>query len=758
MKLSSQKTGLLDQTRLDEALERKAVSKLAQIELSIDKKQFKEAESEFKALIHEVSEYDALRPKLVKTGRVLLQQFRVEAKPQQIIDGFQYASHLLESDPEALILTGWAFAQLKNYQKSSHLLEKAIILSPQNPEPYLLLGEIIEAEDSQNAIRQYARFHDYSSAPFAPKILVKKIRSLIKNSKEKLKFKTLRTAVIGNITLQPIKPYLEAVCLKAGIDPEIFFGGYDFYVHEMADPESELYRFDPHLTFLFLDEKTLLPELYTAFFEIPPNRRFELVATKMDQVKALTEKFLDGSTSLLIIGDFISPRQTCLGIYDTREVGGEKAIIHALNCHLGNWLNAMPNRLFRLDTEKVLSDCGKATVADEKMRYLAKMIVPEKALPKMAKEMMRFIRPAMGLTKKCLVLDLDNTLWGGVLGEDGIGGIQLGIEPPGNAFYEFQKAIKSLQKRGIILAINSKNDFDLVKEAFEKHPDMQLALKDFACIRTNWNDKAQNMREIAQELNLGLDSFVYIDDHPAERLLIQQQLPEVWTVDMPEDFSNYTQTLLDLDAFEILHLTDEDRTRTRLYQAESQRRELKTQITDLEEYLKSLAIKVEVGLANTFTSPRIAQLTQRTNQFNLTTRRYQEADIKNFAGSANYRVYFVHSSDRFGDHGIVGVAIIRVDGPVWEFDTFLMSCRVIGRGIEQGLLYFISQQATEGAAQKLIGRYRPTPKNGLAADFYSRENFDTVSQAEDETIYEFDLKTKIVPLPEYIQLKKTDER
>ena len=195
-----------------------------------------------------------------------------------------------------------------------------------------------------------------------------------------------------------------------------------------------------------------------------------------------------------------------------------------------------------------------------------------------------------------------------------------------------------------------------------------------------------------------------------------------------------------------------------MYQAESQRRELKTQITDLEEYLKSLAIKVEVGLANTFTSPRIAQLTQRTNQFNLTTRRYQEADIKNFAGSANYRVYFVHSSDRFGDHGIVGVAIIRVDGPVWEFDTFLMSCRVIGRGIEQGLLYFISQQATEGAAQKLIGRYRPTPKNGLAADFYSRENFDTVSQAEDETIYEFDLKTKIVPLPEYIQLKKTDER
>ena len=608
-------------------------------------------------------------------------------------------------------------------------------------------------EEVVELFRQNAESIKNLETSSSAKALVKKIRVLLKDHGDILNFKKLRTAIIGNITLQPLTPYLEAQCLRASVDPDFFFGGYNFYINEMADPESKLYRFDPKMTFLFLDPKILMPELHPFFFDIPPEKRLNIAVEKINQIKALAKNFLEASNSLLIVSEFLPPRYPKLGIYDQREPAGERAVVRELNDRLEEWEHDMPNQVFRLDLEKVLAECGRAVVSDEKMRYLAKMEIPEKALPELAKEMIRFIRPALGLTKKCLVLDLDNTLWGGILGEDGIEGIQLGNEPPGNAFYEFQGVVKDLQRRGVILAINSKNDFELVKEAFDRHPDMRLKFSDFASVRANWNDKAQNMREIAQELNIGLDSFVYMDDNPAERLLIRQQIPEILTIEMPEDFSDYSLTLLELDAFEVLTLTEEDRKRTKLYQADSKRRELKTQITNLDEYLKSLNILVEVYQASDFAIPRIAQLTQRTNQFNLTTRRYKEANVRSFSDSPDARVYYVKSSDRFGNYGIVGACIMRIEEFVWEFDTLLLSCRVVGRGIEQAFLHSVFNQAVQNDARKLLGRYVPTRKNNLVSQFYSEQHFVVVSRSDQETVYEFDLKEKMIPLPKHIQLK-----
>jgi len=564
--------------------------------------------------------------------------------------------------------------------------------------------------------------------------------------------KETRIAFIGNITLQPVKPHLKALCGELGLELETFFGGYDLYIQEIADLASGLYQFNPHFTFLILDNQTLLPELYKDFFAIEPGRRLEMVESKMDQLLALADQFLEHSHSGLALGNFPFPRNYLMGIHDSKTPAGEKEILQKMNQSLIDHVRSVPGRLHVLDIEKLLANCGKAAAADEKMRYLAKMTIPAKVMPSLAQELMRYIRPAMGMTRKCLVLDLDNTLWGGVLGEDGIEGIKLGLEPPGNAFYEFQKTIKSLQHRGILLAINSKNDLDLVREAFRKHPDMQLKLDDFACVRANWQDKAQNMREIAGELNIGLDSLVFVDDHPAERLLIRQELPDVLTVDLPEDCAEFAQTLLALDAFEVLHLTEEDKKRKHLYHAEARRKELKRQVTDLTQYLQSLQIAVQVCPADPFSIPRIAQLTQRTNQFNLTTRRYNEADIKKFAASRTHRVYFLKSSDRFGDHGIVGACITRKKQNALEIDTFLLSCRVIGRGIEQAFLHFICNEAQAQSADHLVGYYLPTRKNRLAENFYTDEKFDIISRSEDETVFKLDLARKTVPLPAHIRL------
>ncbi|MFQ5671490.1 MAG: HAD-IIIC family phosphatase [Nitrospinales bacterium] len=564
--------------------------------------------------------------------------------------------------------------------------------------------------------------------------------------------KETRVAFIGNITLQPVQSHLRTLCLELGLKLEIFFGGYDLYVQEIVDPQSGLYKFNPHFTFLILDNQTLLPELYKDFFSIEPGRRLEMVENKMGQLLALADQFLEHSNSGLALGNFPFPRNYLMGIYDSKTPAGEREILQKMNQTLIDHVRSVSGRLHVLDIEKLLANCGKTAAADEKMRYLAKMMIPAKVMPSLARELMRYIRPVMGMTRKCLVLDLDNTLWGGVLGEDGIEGIKLGLEPPGNAFYEFQKTVKSLQHRGVLLAINSKNDLELVREVFQKHPDMQLKLDDFACVRANWQDKAQNMREIAAELNIGLDSLVFMDDHPAERLLIQQALPEILTVDMPEDCAEFAQTLLALDAFEVLHLTEEDRKRKRLYRAEAKRKELKRQVTDLTQYLQSLRIAVQVCPADPFSIPRIAQLTQRTNQFNLTTRRYNEADIKKFAASQAHRVYFLKSSDRFGEHGIVGACITQKNGSAVEIDTLLLSCRVIGRGIEQAFLHFVCNEARTQAADKLVGHYLPTRKNRLAENFYADEKFDVILRSEQETIFELDLRRKTVPLPAHIRL------
>jgi FkbH-like protein len=646
---------------------------------------------------------------------------------------------------------GKLFTNLGEINEAERRFERSANLNPDNPEIYLSLASLLAEKDPQKAFEHYRTFFSKKSDPSSAKTFVKKIKKIFSQSPEAINLKPIKIAIIGNVTLQTFRPFLEAQCILAGAQIEFFFGGYDVFAQEIVDPNSELYKFDPKITFLFLDASTLIPELFVNFFEIASEKRIQLCRNKFETIESLAKTFLSRSQSALAISNFSIPRNFLMGIHDHRENPGEKETIETWNQWLREFIKETPNGLYLLDVENAVSRSGKTF--DDKMKYLAKMSIPEIAFPYLAKEMLRIIRPITGLIKKCLVLDLDNTVWGGVLGEDGIEGIKIGVEPPGNAFNDFQKAVKTLLRRGVILAINSKNDIELVKEAFEKRTEMILKLDDFASIRANWQNKAQNMREIAAELNIGIDSFVFMDDNPAERFLIKSELPEVLTIDMPEDCSNYAQTLLDLDVFEALHITVEDKSRTQLYKAETERKQLKTQITDLSEYLNSLETKVEVFPVDSFSISRVSQLTQRTNQFNLTTRRYTEAEIKSFSESQSSRVYCIKSSDRFGDHGTVGACIVKTTKEnTWELDVLLMSCRVLGRGIEEAFMHFICEEIKKEGAQTLIGRYLPTKKNGMAKDFYKRLRFGEVESSDQETTYKLALQEESIRLPSYVRL------
>lgn len=330
--------------------------------------------------------------------------------------------------------------------------------------------------------------------------------------------------------------------------------------------------------------------------------------------------------------------------------------------------------------------------------------------------------------KKCIVLDLDNTLWGGVLGEDGISGIKIGGDYPGKAFAFFQKSLLQLSKAGVILAVCSKNNEADVFEAWDKNPFMVLKKEHFAAYRINWTDKATNIKEIADELNLGLDSFVFVDDNPTERELIKQMLPMVSVPEFPSqpyELPVFFKQLVD-DYFKVYSITEEDKKKTEQYKANAARAQAQHSFADFDAFLESLDIQITIEAANEFNIPRIAQMTQKTNQFNLTTKRYTDADVKGFL-TKGWKIWCISVADRFGDNGITGCIMINGD----EIDTFLLSCRILGKGIEKAFIKKIMALMKESGAPSVKAAYLPTAKNAQVANFYDTCGFVCVAQEAD---------------------------
>jgi len=385
------------------------------------------------------------------------------------------------------------------------------------------------------------------------------------------------------------------------------------------------------------------------------------------------------------------------------------------------------------------------------MYYRGSFGLSESFLPEAADEYMGYVKALKNLTRKCIVLDLDNTLWGGIIGEDGFEGIQLGKDPPGNAFVDFQRLLLSYYNRGIILAINSKNNYDDAIKVIKRHPHMVLREKHFAAMRINWQNKVENMIELAKEINIGLDSMVFIDENPHEREQVRQVLPQVLVVEMSSSPYLYRQALENINDFNILVFTEEDKMRGEMYYASRMRSELQKSVVSLEDFLTSLEMKAIIRQADDFSLPRVTSLVNKTNQFNLTTRRYTASKIKKVKDEKNkFNLYTLQVIDKFGDEGIVGVAIVRKEPQTWIIDSFLMSCRVIGRKLETAFLAAIVADAKEKGVSTIVGEYVATKKNEPAKSFYPDHRF--LKRKDFEWV--LDLAKTTISTPPWVEVRR----
>ena len=558
--------------------------------------------------------------------------------------------------------------------------------------------------------------------------------------------KNIKIAFLSSFTINGIVEPLYVKCAKNQIHCSIYLSDYNQYTQEILNEKSSLYNFQPNITFLFLDTRSILGNLFFDPYSISENERKAFIESKFNQIKNLIETFSHKSNSSLVISNFAIPNYSPYGIFENKTEYGLFEMINDLNQMIVKFVRKQP-LIFIFDFDRFVSFYGETNIFDYRQYFIGDIKIALKYLPFLANELLSYIKPMTGKNKKCIVLDLDNTLWGGIVGEDGINGIKLGTTSSGNAFVEFQKILLALWKKGILLAINSKNNFDDAIEVIRNHPNMILNEKHFACMKINWNDKSKNMIEISKELNLSLDSFVFFDDDPVNQLNIRKNFPQILTVDLPKDSSQYVQTLKNINDFNTLNVTDEDMRRGEMYLQQKNRLDLEKSYTNLDDYLQELEIQITIKTANDFLIPRISQLILKTNQFNLTTKRYQEDEIRQFTSNKDMIVGCANVKDKFGDNGITCVFIINKQIPdEWFIDSFLLSCRIMGRRIEEGVIIYLINKAKELGIKKIKAQFIPTLKNKPCENFLSLLGFKSFGIYE---ILEINHKLKI---PEHLSI------
>jgi FkbH-like protein len=576
----------------------------------------------------------------------------------------------------------------------------------------------------------------------SPSYYIAKSETINRNILEK----KIRIAILSSFTLNGLEQILSVKCADKKVSCITYVSGYDQYNQDILNGESELYKFSPDISFLILDTRTILKNLFYSPYSVSTVNRKEFIDGRVTELINLARTFTKRSNSKLVIANFTIPTYSPYGICETKTEYSLQYMIQDINDKLRSAILSEPSG-YLYDFNAFVSKYGEINVFDYRQFLFGDIKVALNYIPHLAEDLMGYVKPVAGINKKCIVLDLDNTLWGGIVGEDGFDGIELGPKPPGIAFVEFQRHLLALYQRGVILAINSKNNPDDALKVLRDHPYMVLREENFASLMINWNDKVSNMKEIAEELNIGLDSIVYFDDDPINREIMTKALPEVLTVDLSKDPSLYAPTLIRLNDFNVLKITEEDVKRGEMYLQQRKRSELESTVTNLDDFLSQLDIRIKIKKADQFTIPRIAQLVLKTNQFNLTTHRFQEEDIQKFSQDKNMLVGCAQVEDKFGDNGITGAFIVRKDNPSeWTIDTFLLSCRVMGRGAEDAIMGFILNEAKKEGIAKIKGQYIPTKKNKPCEDFLPKYGFEREGEY---WIYSPDIPAKI---PKHLEL------
>jgi FkbH-like protein len=534
----------------------------------------------------------------------------------------------------------------------------------------------------------------------------------------------LNITILRNIMLEPIEPYLRYLANQIQMEAQIHWSYYDTIVQDAVGGNSTLLNDTTDCVLIFAKFEGVSAAISQRFPTLSHDQVTAEVIRIIDYVRAVVHGIRQQTKAMILWVGFEYPINPALGLVDSQISEGQTGTIQQINTAIQSLLQKYENSYF-MDLNLSLARIGSSNYFDYRYWHIGRAPYTYLALQDMASEIFKYLRVLKGANKKCLVLDCDNTLWGGVIGEDGLSGIKLSkVSHPGSSFYEFQQEVVNLYHRGILIALCSKNEEADVWNVFRNHPDMLLQESHIACARINWLDKASNLCQIAETLNLGIDSLVFMDDSDFEVNLIRQLVPEVTTVHLPVKRSaEYRQILAGGGWFDTLAFTAEDRARGALYSAEHHRTKIKQTFTSIEDYHRSLEMVAEFAFSDKFSAPRIAQLTQKTNQFNLTTQRYSELDIMTFAESNASDVLYLRLRDKFGDYGIVGVAILIYSDGEATIDSLLISCRVLGRHVEDALLYQILCLAQSQGCTVAWGRYSPTPKNAQVKTFYIERGF-----------------------------------
>lgn len=531
--------------------------------------------------------------------------------------------------------------------------------------------------------------------------------------------KTIKVALLGDTATQFLHVALKGTAKTEGFNLEIFEADFGQISRQIMDPSSEYYAFDADYTIIFESTHKLLNQYYKSY-----DSAKDLADNKIKYIKELYNTIQNRTKSRIIYCNFPIIDSKVFGNFSNKVESSFNFQLNKLNYLLSLEIAMSKDNFFIADLLSIQSKWGRDFIFAPSIYVNTEMVISIDALPIVAHTIFSIISSLEGKFKKCLILDLDNTTWGGIIGDDGLEKIQIGNLGIGKAFTEFQYWVKALQKRGIILAVCSKNDEDKAKEPFEKHPDMVLKLEDIAVFVANWENKADNIRKIQSILNIGLDSIVFLDDNPFERNLVRENLPEVCVPELPEDPAEYLEYLYGLNLFETASFSENDVERTKQYQVEAQRVVDLESFTNVEDFLKSMDMLSDVQEFNHFSKPRVSQLTQRSNQFNLRTVRYTEQEIDTLIASEKHHTISFTLEDKYGDNGLICVIVLEEqDKETLFIETWLMSCRVLKRGMEDFTLKTIADLAKKQGYTYLIGEYIPTSKNQMVKDHYENLGF-----------------------------------
>ena len=561
------------------------------------------------------------------------------------------------------------------------------------------------------------------------------LRELKALATKELETPSLKVALLGDTATQLLVTSIKGEAIDRNIALDIYEGEYNQVERQLLDPTSDLYQFDASIVIIFqsthklCEHHSLLP---TEKQEMVAEERLSFLASVCEN-PAFTDK-------KIIYFNYPEIEDTVFGSYANKVEASFSFQVRKLNYELMLLSKQYPN-LFICDIAGLQNLFGRQFMFSPNVYMSTEMVLSVNALPYVASRVVDIIGAIRGQFKKCLILDLDNTVWGGVIGDDGLEGIELGHGLGiGKAFTEFQMWVKKLKQRGIIICVASKNNEETAKEPFERHPDMVLKLDDIAVFMANWETKVDNIRAIQGILNIAFDSMVFLDDNPFERNMVRENIPGITVPELPEDPGKYLEYLYSLNLFETASYSQADKDRTKQYQVEAKRVSLAKTFTNEADFLKSLDMVSTVSGFTKFNTPRVAQLSQRSNQFNLRTIRYTEADITSMAENPDVIDLSFTLEDKFGDNGLIAVIIMKKqDDETLFVDTWFMSCRVLKRGMENFTLNTMVKCAKKKGYKRIIGEYLPTPKNKMVELHYPNLGFVPSEAASEGAKYVLDV-------------------